>query len=63
MGRFTGQSNKVVFTLNNYSIEELLAIEDYCNNGAEKGEIDYAIIGDEIGESGTEHLQGIYILY
>lgn len=48
------RSNRVCFTLNNYDlndIERLLRLEDDPN-------IQYAVVGQEIGESGTPHLQG-----
>lgn len=58
MGRFSGQSNKVVFTLNNYTVDELIQLELYLDDGESNGQIGYAIVGDEVGEQGTEHLQG-----
>lgn len=38
------------FTVNNYTVEELLAIL--------KIECEYLVVGDEVGEEGTPHLQG-----
>lgn len=40
----------IVFTLNNYSEEQEQAIKEM--------EVDYAVVGREVGESGTPHLQG-----
>lgn len=40
------------FTLNNYNDFELLQIQDRCSSA------DYGIVGLEVGESGTPHLQG-----
>lgn len=42
-----------VFTLNNYSDEELRAIKSWCTASCQ-----YCVIGEEVGESGTPHLQG-----
>ncbi|GAC77810.1 replication protein, partial [uncultured marine virus] len=42
-----------VYTLNNWTDTEYTAILDYCKKGSKK-----YIIGKEIGESGTPHLQG-----
>lgn len=49
------RSNRVVFTLNNYTEEDLVAFEEHLLNSTD---IVYAIIGQEIGENGTPHLQG-----
>lgn len=49
-------SKKWVFTLNNYTVEELEALEAIFEGLAEK-----YVIGKEIGESGTPHLQGAVI--
>jgi len=49
-----------VFTLNNYSEDELAAIEAAGTEGVESEGIGiaYLIVGKECGESGTDHLQG-----
>lgn len=48
------RSNRVCFTLNNYDIEDLEILL-----GKENDEnIVYMVVGQEIGESGTPHLQG-----
>jgi len=48
------QANRVAFTLNNPDIEEYrnleAALEDEC--------VEYGILADEVGESGTLHIQG-----
>lgn len=43
-----------VFTLNNYSQDDLLKIQDCCD----RGNVLYCIVGMEEGERGTPHLQG-----
>lgn len=43
-----------VFTLNNYTDEELVALR----KGLSEEKVRYAIFGKEVGESGTPHLQG-----
>lgn len=45
------------FTLNNYTQEECGRIEQWCRDHTS-----YAIIGREIGESGTPHLQAYFEL-
>lgn len=45
----------VVFTLNNYTEEELSSISSIINKRCSLG-----IIGDEVGEEGTPHLQGYF---
>jgi len=49
-------SRRWCFTLNHWSIGELDALRERCS-----GET-YAVIGQEVGESGTPHLQGFIIL-
>jgi len=50
------KSNKVCFTLNNWTQEEVDALTNYLDNSIEA--ISFAIVGQEIGQSGTAHLQG-----
>jgi len=50
------KSNKVCFTLNNYSEEELQTLEETLCKLEEH--LVFAIIGLEIGENGTPHVQG-----
>lgn len=50
------RSNRVCFTLNNYSEEEFDGLTKYFHDNPEK--IIYGVIGMEIGENGTPHLQG-----
>lgn len=50
-----------VFTINNWTEEEERAIEDYAQEAQDNiGQHDctYIVIGREVGESGTRHLQG-----
>ena len=49
------RTNRVCFTLNNYELEDIEAFENFIDN--DNG-IVYAIVGQEIGEQGTPHLQG-----
>lgn len=49
------RTNKICFTVNNFTLKENKALHEYLN--AEQG-IAYAIVGCEIGEKGTRHLQG-----
>lgn len=58
MGKWRGQSNKVCFTLNNYTNEQLQELEEHLDGWFEQKRIAYAIIGEESGDSGTLHLQG-----
>jgi len=41
--------------LNNYSEDEYRSIKDWCS-----AECDYAVVGKEVGEEGTPHLQGYF---
>jgi len=50
------RSNRICFTLNNYTEEECQQFQDVLNNNLKH--IEYAIIGKEIGANGTPHLQG-----
>lgn len=47
-----GKARNVCVTWNNYTNQDYNKILDYC-----KREAEYAVIGEEIGESGTEHIQ------
>jgi len=49
------RSNRIVFTLNNYTEEEALSIIEKLSA---KENVNYAIIGFEVGKQGTPHLQG-----
>lgn len=50
---------KICFTLNNYTDEEHLDLIKWCLEAEQvKGALAYAIVGEEVGESGTPHLQG-----
>lgn len=48
------RSNRVCFTLNNYEISDIDIIEQYAKQDIVK----YLVVGQEIGENGTPHLQG-----
>jgi len=50
------RSNRLCFTLNNYTEEEECSIVTTLNNLLKH--IEYAIIGKEVGANGTPHLQG-----
>jgi len=50
------RSNRICFTLNNYTEEEVCQIQEVLNNYLKH--IEYAIIGKEVGTTGTPHLQG-----
>ncbi|AKV62281.1 putative replication initiation protein [Fiddler Crab associated circular virus] len=47
------RSRKLVFTLNNYQKEDINLIISYFESSAQKW-----VFGEEVGESGTPHLQG-----
>ena len=49
------QSRSWLFVLNNYSEDEYRSIKDWCS-----AECDYAVVGKEVGEEGTPHLQGYF---
>lgn len=49
----TQRSRNYCFTINNWTEDDFLDMSDLEYNGA-----DYVIIGFEVGEEGTEHLQG-----
>jgi hypothetical protein len=50
------RSNRVCFTLNNYTEEECISLKNsldsVCNH------LNFCIVGKEVGQSGTPHLQG-----
>jgi len=50
------RSNRICFTLNNYTEEECAQIETVLNQLLKN--IEYCIIGKEVGANGTPHLQG-----
>jgi len=50
------RSNRICFTLNNYTEEECLQLETLLNSLLKN--IEYCIIGKEVGANGTPHLQG-----
>jgi hypothetical protein len=50
------RSNRICFTLNNYTDEECSQLEVILNSHLKN--IEYCIIGKEIGANGTPHLQG-----
>lgn len=54
--RVTVRSNRICFTLNNYTDEECNSIEASLNSLLKN--IEYCIIGKEVGANGTPHLQG-----
>jgi len=51
-----GQTKCYVWTLNNYTDEEIFEISTSVFNTTKK--IEYICFGKEIGDSGTPHLQG-----
>lgn len=48
------RSNRICFTLNNYTEEECSLLKDFSATEC----VDYMIVGKEVGKSGTPHLQG-----
>jgi len=58
MGKWKGQSNKVCFTVNNYTDAEQAGIIEHLNEWDGQGKVKYAVIGEECGDNGTLHLQG-----
>lgn len=48
------RSNRICFTLNNYTEEECSLLKDFSLNEC----VDYMIVGKEVGKQGTPHLQG-----
>lgn len=51
------RSNRVCFTLNNYEETDIAKVVDIAEKCGENG-VKYFVCGEEIGESGTRHLQG-----
>lgn len=49
------RTNRVCFTLNNYELDDVDGILKWFDNDKK---IKYGIVGQEVGESGTPHLQG-----
>lgn len=52
------RSNRIVFTLNNFTPEESLQLNQSLTSLMSSRRLVYAIIGQEVGQSGTPHLQG-----
>lgn len=52
------RSNRVCFTWNNYNEDGLDDLEKKLQDLEKSGQLQYAIIAREIGESGTPHIQG-----
>lgn len=52
------RSNRVCFTWNNYDEDELDDLEAKLKSLEQLGQLQYSILGREIGESGTPHIQG-----
>lgn len=53
------RSNRICFTLNNYEETDLTKIIEIADSVGQNGSIvKYIVCGEEIGESGTRHLQG-----
>lgn len=53
MAKSSDRMTKFVFTLNNYTAEEQQQICDWASTNAK-----FAVVGKEVGENGTPHLQG-----
>lgn len=53
------RSNRVCFTLNNYEETDITKIIEIADSVGQNGSVvKYIVCGEEIGESGTRHLQG-----
>lgn len=52
------RSSRWVFTLNNYTDDEVTSLQDFANSQ----DVKYLIFGRELGENRTPHLQGFVIL-
>ena len=52
------RSNRICFTLNNYTEEEAVSLTNKVTFYHNDGYVKFAVIGCEKGESGTPHLQG-----
>lgn len=52
------RSNRICFTLNNYTPQEEVTLHELILSKINSKSITYAIVGKEIGASGTPHLQG-----
>lgn len=60
MSQTPSKSRNWCFTLNNYSAAELTHF-DSLNLANEGGSIVYCLVGEEVGEGGTPHLQGFIV--
>lgn len=56
--RMSLRNRRFCFTWNNYSEEELQSLKESLEKMANSGSLTYAGIGEEVGASGTCHLQG-----
>ena len=52
------QIKRWCFTLNNYSDEDVARVKSFCVPAT----VHYAVVGKEVGESGTHHLQSFFRL-
>lgn len=52
------QSRRWVFTLNNPSLEEVCSFNEWIED---ESVVKYAVVGDEVGDQGTPHVQGFII--